>query len=778
MDAGIVSGMGRVGRRDSNYRQLQRFTVEEQQTNGLSTVVGGSNVGVTQIVATSSGVPAGAAVSGGLREPLKEEGEPMDTEPSVPQLDASLIPSTALTCLLFSLDVAMNAFTALPQLGLAGAWTDFWWLLLCITAVPALSAAVTTTEMGVWDKVHLYPLDVRRLFMAGMFGFFVITPLGFLCATRAAWVRRDLRFPHTCVEARSWLTRTGALMLVMALLVKAGAAVAFNLDLSPSLLVGFFVLVKVAAEYDTQEWVYFSLRYTQGQPVDRKVEEVATMVRTVPLSSGSLSSLWSVGGFAVLLLRMVEIAASAASFAIFHAGTRMWLRVGQVSFGGFLLLVVRTSVHAVLFHMYHPISDGGLGGELRSVLACLFCPTSLLDRGTPALMHYVVLVVQLLLLALFLGLGGAPPGISGDTFEAVGLTVLAAVGILPLAIVVRGACGSFASSNPERARLFAEEVKAGATPDLPIEDKIARHPHFQYFARHFCGAYFGPALQLSGGNAKLDFQNSGLDIPKACTALGIAAPILRNARSLELSCEGTDANDRDVGALLKYLPHLVNTLEVNLAGTHVGDESLAALAAVLPARLRSLEVGFNSTAVTDEGLAAFARRLPRGLLALEAIFYNTHIGDQGVVALARSLPKGLTHFRAGLYKTEVGDLGVQALVHYLPETVTTFKADLSGTKVTDLGANALAQVVVDLDQLQNFQANVSGTQVSEEMKQKLKDAARATAAAPTFKARRRAAVEEAAYGNVTAGSPEAGRGYCCSVFPFCTRGPQDLDSVL
>lgn len=703
-----------------------------------------------------------------IEEGPENEDQPFDDPPSgagvAPRgtADASAVSAFAMvlvSCGLFVGDLTTDVLAALPRLWMGGAHLEFWMQLLAVMGCGAIGAAVSTTEIGVWGKVERVPRWLRMLFVAGMCGAFLVVPFAIFGLIIAAWNNNEPRFVQTCVQARMWLDGGGLLQVFISLVLQASAVAMYGLDLWLSIAFGFALMVKVAAEHDTQQQVYLRLQYREGSAgMGRDLRE-STWEESAPLVTGPLKSLLHPHAVPVIIFRAAEVATSVGILAIWHAGTRDWLQAGETSIGGPVLLMVQFVTHFVIFRVSAPWMSLGATGVLRALTAACFCPKPLLDADGPVAMHYAVAgAVQLFVFAAG-SLVLQPTELPVAAQTAVFLSALA---MWPLLLVLRLVLAA-PTAEPEGARELAEKVKAGVVQLQPLPFDYLMLPQMVNFSAAFCESYFSSSFAVQDGIVKLDLSGTDTDVTCACTALFLAEPLTADAHGFELNLEGTTVSDEDIADMVKHFPPTLLSLEVNLAGTKVGDDGVFALAQSLPVHMTSFEAGLNSTVVGDEGLAALAQHLPRDLLSLEAVFYNTQVSDAGVVTLAKHLPRSLTNFRAGFYRTKVGDEGVAALADNLPDSLTTFKADLAGTQVTDAGAVALAEKLPELARLEKFDANLAGTRVSEDVKQMLKQATKASSSTPTFQGRQRIVVEDP--------TEEQPRGYCCSLlpFPFCTR---------
>jgi len=634
----------------------------------------------------------------------------------------------------------------MPRLWVSGARTDFGAQLASIIFGGAVGALVYTQDMGIWGKVERVPRWLRILFVVGMCGFFFLVPMAILGIAIVAGINGDAKTIGACTLARQWIQGGGLLQLILGLLVQASAVAVYGVDLWMSIAVGFVLLVKVAAEHDTHEHVYLRLMYREGRALGRDVADEATWEESTPLITGPLDSLLQPRGLLVLLFRALEVVASVGSAAVFQAGTRDTLVVGNFGIGGLLFVAAQMAAQAGVFRMS---SEWMSAGFMRASLACVFIPKPALDSEVPVLLHYAIMAVAQVI-ALSVDFLLAPqtelPGMAHQGIRLAALAMWPLLLTLRLKLAVR-------SNSPVGAAELAEKVKLGVVQLQPLQADLAQLAQLEDFCRAFCNLFFDKAFVSNGDSATLDLSGTTLEVSAICMAMVFAMPLLKDVSKYELNLEGTHLRDADVADLVEHLPMEISSLEVNLAGTQVGDVGVVRLAQMLPRGLTRLEAGLNSTQITDKGLTVLAQQLPDTLSSLELILYNTQVGDKGITALAKKLPPNLISLRAGLYRTPVGDEGVTAMAQNLPDCLQVFKIELAGTQVGDAGASALAENLPE--KIMTLEANLSNTKVSDEVKQLVKEAA----SAPTFRGR------DKAKDVLQEGSDEPPT-YCCRLLPF------------
>lgn len=635
-----------------------------------------------------------------------------------------------LSCLLFAVDSGADVF-ALVKLRQAELLNEFWLMLACMAVPCMVGAAVSLQEMGVLGKVRRIPRAQRVIYGAGLLGLFALTPLCFivflLCRSGSTRSPGATRSSQTCFEIRSWLDCSGLLKLVLVLYIQVGAVCWHGLDLgvalSPSILVTFVLLLKVAAEHDTHKQVYLSLRYVEG--LNKMSRRVAGWEECAPLFIGPLQGLLSVEGLVVVALRAAEVIASVGSVALFHAGTHESLQVLGCPVGGLVLILVLGVLHTALLAADKPWMESAIAVAHRAVVATCFCPLPVLDASSAVVPHYTAnLVAQ----TVVFGGGVFDSYLYSTALPTSYRQAIAATAVIvwPLLVLARFTLAVSLRESVRHAEaqavVLARKVKAGEAEIGPIPERMVLLPHMQVFALAFCGELYGEALSRDAVGVSLRIGRANLEGSIACKAFHLAEFVLRGARDLRVHMEGSHIEDDDLVALVRQFPHSLSSLEVNLAGTEVGNRAAKALAEALPFDLESLKIGLNSTAITDDGLKHVAKFLPSGLETLELILYNTQVSDVGMRALAKNMPQRLVSFRVGLSQTRVGDEGILLLMFQVPETVRRLRADLSGLRITDQSVMGMLHHLRELTRLEGFETSVSGTQVTEPVKALLKQA--------------------------------------------------------
>jgi len=194
--------------------------------------------------------------------------------------------------------------------------------------------------------------------------------------------------------------------------------------------------------------------------------------------------------------------------------------------------------------------------------------------------------------------------------------------------------------------------------------------------------------------------------------------IMKSIEHLHLAFQATDITDESTPDLFVAMPN-VKSFCLNIMETELYDNTIEAFAKnSLPTmnNLQSLALLLSQTQVTDSGctqLFCNMQNIKEFALALN----KTKVGDMTVEVLATvltSMSSNLEDFVLLLENTQVTDMSLTQICG-LMENIKDFVLHLNGTRISDKTIEALSQVsLASMKKLQNLQLGLSSTQITDD----------------------------------------------------------------